>query len=115
MQPAISVAEEFEGTLYVCIYIVHVYMYISGLQTHYVYRYTCRRKGTVCTGQWIHVYVHVEGRNGIYTSSHFPMTWIYLSPKVTEVRLKKLEKDYFSFLEQQAQLEDPIVRLEVRC
>ena len=34
--------------------------------------------------------------------------------KVTDTRLKKLEKDYQSFLEQQAQLEDPVVRLEVR-
>ena len=44
--------------------------------------------------------------------------WIHVCldfvSKVTDVRLKKLEKDYPSFLEQQAQLEDPVARLEVR-
>ena len=30
------------------------------------------------------------------------------------MRLKKLEKDYPSCLEQQTQLEDPVARLEVR-
>lgn len=32
--------------------------------------------------------------------------------KVTDAKLKKLEKEYQSFLEQQAQQEDPVVRLE---
>ena len=32
--------------------------------------------------------------------------------KVTEKKLTKLQKDYQSYLEQQAQLEDPVMRLE---
>ena len=45
----------------------------------------------------------------------FAMTMkCFFVSKVTDTRLKKLEKDYQSFLEQQAQLEDPVVRLEVR-
>ena len=33
--------------------------------------------------------------------------------QVTEKKLSKLQKDYQSFLDQQAQLEDPVKRLEV--
>ena len=33
---------------------------------------------------------------------------------MTERKLRKLEKDYLAFREQQAQLEDPCLRLEVR-
>ncbi len=32
--------------------------------------------------------------------------------KINEKKLSKLQKDYQSFLEQQAQLEDPVVKLE---
>lgn len=34
--------------------------------------------------------------------------------KLTEKKLAKLEKDYQLFVERQAQLEDPVMRLEVR-
>ena len=51
----------------------------------------------------------MDGEEGICNGSE-----VLLCFKVTDARLKKLEKDYQSFLEQQAQLEDPVVRLEVR-
>ena len=35
--------------------------------------------------------------------------------KVSERKLAKWEKDYQSYLERQAQLEDPVMRLEVRA
>ena len=35
-----------------------------------------------------------------------------LSFKINDKKLSKLQKDYQSFLEQQAQLEDPVMRLE---
>lgn len=38
---------------------------------------------------------------------------LLLMKQVTQRKLKKLEKDYQSFLEQQTLLEDPVVRLEV--
>lgn len=38
---------------------------------------------------------------------------VIVTKQVTQRKLKKLEKDYQIFLEQQALLEDPVVRLEV--
>lgn len=42
----------------------------------------------------------------------FSTAYMY-STKVTQRKLKKLEKDYGAYLEHQASLEDPTVRLEV--
>ena len=42
-----------------------------------------------------------------------PPSHTHLPKQITERKLKKLEKEYQAYLEQQAQMEDPVMRLEV--